>query len=72
MEKLVAWLEQGVALGKITGYAVAVQEVRELGLRKYMVGVKHASMGEIELNVAIQGTTVLIGHESRRIETITW
>ncbi|HDR7066996.1 hypothetical protein MHH42_30950 [Bacillus sp. FSL L8-0099] len=72
MEKLLAWLEQGVSLGKITGYALAFQEVRELGLRRYMVGVQHASMGEIELNVAIQGTTVLISHENRTIETITW
>ncbi|WP_168898287.1 hypothetical protein [Bacillus sp. ISTL8] len=70
MNKLLAWLEQGVALGKITGYALAFQEVRELGIKRYMVGVQHASMGEIELNVAIQGTAVLISHNNRTIKTI--
>lgn len=60
MNKLINWLEMGVALGKITGYGFAFKNEATKGLRRYMVVVDHVQVGKVELHVVIQNNTVVI------------
>lgn len=63
MNKLINWLEMGVALGKITGYGLAFKNEPTKGLKRYMVVVEHVQVGKVELHVAIQNNTVVIKKE---------
>lgn len=65
MNKLINWLEMGVALGKITGYGLAFKDEATKGLKRYMVVVEHVQVGKIELHVVIQSGTVLIQKQSQ-------
>ncbi|MGH0831299.1 hypothetical protein ACQVTX_23775 [Bacillus pretiosus] len=60
MNKLINWLEMGVALGKITGYGFAFKNEAKKGLKRYMVVVEHVQVGKVELHVVIQNNTVVI------------
>ncbi|WP_151035793.1 hypothetical protein [Bacillus wiedmannii] len=60
MNKLINWLEMGVALGKITGYGLAFKNEPTVGLKRYMVVVEHAQVGKVELHVVIQSNIVVI------------
>ncbi|MCC3687413.1 hypothetical protein [Bacillus cereus] len=60
MNKLINWLEMGVALGKITGYGFAFKNEATKGLKRYMVVVEHVQVGKVELHVVIQNNTVVI------------
>lgn len=73
MNKLINWLEMGVALGKITGYGFAFKNEATKGLKKYMVVVEHVQVGKVELHVVIQNNTVVIKKErsfDAHLETI--
>lgn len=63
MNKLINWLEMGVALGKITGYGFAFKNEATKGLKRYMVVVEHVQVGKVELHVVIQNNTVVIKKE---------
>lgn len=73
MNKLINWLEMGVALGKITGYGFAFKNDATKGLKRYMVVVEHVQVGKVELHVVIQNNTVVIKKErsfDAHLETI--
>ncbi|MCM0006226.1 hypothetical protein [Bacillus paranthracis] len=73
MNKLINWLEMGVALGKITGYGFAFKNEATKGLKRYMVVVEHVQVGKVELHVVIQNNTVVIKKErsfDTHLETI--
>jgi hypothetical protein len=76
MEKLMKWLETGVAKNKITGHEVvfkkkfpSVMNPSNI-LNIYSVYVEHVSLGQTELHVVIGDSEIVIQHDGKTIKRI--